>query len=35
MAMHEYSSHSTLNYLSAFLDGIFIAGSVAACDLLL
>jgi len=35
MAMHEYSSHSTLNYLSAFLDGIFIVGSVAACDFLL
>ncbi len=35
MAMHEYSGHSKINYLCAFLDGIFIVGSVAACDLLL
>ena len=35
MAMHEYSGHSTLNYLSAFFDGLFIIGSVAASDFLL
>ena len=35
MAMHEYSGHSLVNFLSAFFDGIFIVGSVAACDFLL
>ena len=35
MAMHQYSSHSAVNFLSAFFDGIFIVGSVAACDFLL
>jgi len=35
MAMHEYSHRSAMNLLSAFIDGIFIVGSVAACDFLL
>jgi FlaA1/EpsC-like NDP-sugar epimerase len=35
MAMHEYSSHSTGNFLFAFFDGLFIMGSVAASDYLL
>ena len=35
MAMHGYSHRSAMNLLSAFIDGIFIVGSVAACDFLL
>lgn len=33
--MHRYSSHSAVNFLIAFFDGLFIIGSVAATDFLL
>jgi len=35
MAMHGYSHRSAMSVLSAFMDGIFIMGSVATCDYLL
>lgn len=33
--MHKYSSHSAVDFLIAFFDGLFIIGSVAAGDFLL
>ncbi len=35
MALHAVSNHSAYSFLFAFLDGLVIVGSVAACDFFL